>query len=337
MIASLPSRRLLALALVAACLPLAALAAGLQTTIDGQVVTFEDVPENAWFAPFVRKGTAAGIATGYKDAGGALLGTFGPGDPVTIGQAFKMVVNGAEYATAQFHEGAPAHWADPFAAVMIALGSGVVAGGYELDAPATRAQVAQLVTEAFGLFVFGVTFPEEYVDVPLDHPFAAGIEAMLAGQIMVGDNRIERCPEAEGCEKTTFRPDDSISRAEILKAVVIAREKYGTFGHGVTPESLAAGPLAPSPVPILSYRDNGFFPFTLVVEQGTEITFLNLSSGELKLESDPAYFVYPALDETRAIPPGNSLRLRFDEAIDLSIRSRNNPFDRALVIVRDSE
>lgn len=53
---------------------------------------FTDVDADAWFTPYVTTAYNWGIVDGYRSAGGALTGTFGPHDPVTRAQAAKIGV-----------------------------------------------------------------------------------------------------------------------------------------------------------------------------------------------------------------------------------------------------
>ncbi|MFA6550327.1 MAG: S-layer homology domain-containing protein, partial [Candidatus Gracilibacteria bacterium] len=48
-------------------------------------ITFKDVPENAWYAPYVKKATSEGIIAGYKD------GTFRPAQSINQAEALKMI------------------------------------------------------------------------------------------------------------------------------------------------------------------------------------------------------------------------------------------------------
>ncbi len=65
-------------------------------------ITFTDVPADAWYATFVRDAAQSGIVSGYTDARGNPTGRFGPSDPVTLGQALKIAVQGAGYDVANY-------------------------------------------------------------------------------------------------------------------------------------------------------------------------------------------------------------------------------------------
>ncbi|KKQ72003.1 MAG: Oligopeptide ABC transporter substrate binding protein [Candidatus Peregrinibacteria bacterium GW2011_GWA2_38_36] len=48
-------------------------------------ISFKDVPENAWYTPYVKKAASEGIITGYKD------GTFRPAQPINQAEALKII------------------------------------------------------------------------------------------------------------------------------------------------------------------------------------------------------------------------------------------------------
>lgn len=55
--------------------------------------TFEDVPADAWYFPYVETAVKYQILEGYRDASGHLTGKFGPGDDVNRAAATKILVN----------------------------------------------------------------------------------------------------------------------------------------------------------------------------------------------------------------------------------------------------
>ncbi len=58
-----------------------------------ETATFEDVPRDAWFGPYVETAVKLGWVEGYRDASGNLTGKFGPGDNVTRAAATKIMIN----------------------------------------------------------------------------------------------------------------------------------------------------------------------------------------------------------------------------------------------------
>jgi len=53
--------------------------------------TFDDVPKDAWFAPYVETAATLQIISGYKDNTNSLTGIFGPADPVSRSAAVKIL------------------------------------------------------------------------------------------------------------------------------------------------------------------------------------------------------------------------------------------------------
>ena len=53
--------------------------------------SFIDVPEGAWYYPWVTKAAQQGLMTGYTDASGAYTGYFGPEDPLTRAQVATVL------------------------------------------------------------------------------------------------------------------------------------------------------------------------------------------------------------------------------------------------------
>ncbi|PIP65228.1 hypothetical protein COU77_04180 [Candidatus Peregrinibacteria bacterium CG10_big_fil_rev_8_21_14_0_10_49_16] len=58
--------------------------------VEGRTVTFTDVPQSTWFAPFVFRSAKHGVISGYKDEDGVPTGTFGPNNLVTRGELAKI-------------------------------------------------------------------------------------------------------------------------------------------------------------------------------------------------------------------------------------------------------
>ena len=55
------------------------------TAVEAQEITFSDVEQDAWYAPYVHKLAKAGVVTGFED------GTFRPAETVTRAQVAKML------------------------------------------------------------------------------------------------------------------------------------------------------------------------------------------------------------------------------------------------------
>lgn len=65
--------------------------------------SFQDVPDDAWFASYVEQAADLGIVSGYTDAVGNPTGYFGPGDKVTVVQSLKMEIGSTGIDPSQYH------------------------------------------------------------------------------------------------------------------------------------------------------------------------------------------------------------------------------------------
>lgn len=184
---------------------------------------FTDVPQNAWFAPYVEQATSAGIVSGYKDPYGNFTGRFGPENAVTVGEALKIAMEGAGHDTSRgvgF-----GHWAAKYMSVALGLGFDVaLIPSLNLDRPATRAEVASLVADSF-LVTQSAFADTQYVDVIATTPYAAAIQALSRTGIISGDT------DASGNATGRFRPGAQVNRAEMVKIVMGARAVYDMPGR----------------------------------------------------------------------------------------------------------
>ena len=103
---------------------------------------YSDVPEWEWYQPYVTELSAQGVISGYED------GTFRPDGTVTWGEALKLILlaagQGSQPAT-------DVHWAGGYLNLALQWGILPVGPHYDLDAPITRQQVAQIAARALGL------------------------------------------------------------------------------------------------------------------------------------------------------------------------------------------
>ena len=155
-------------------------------------VSFSDVPEDSWFYTDVMTLAESGVIGGYPD------GTYRPTKKVTTGEALKMILLAAGYPEP---EPAASHWARGY--LNFAIEQGFLTR-YEdisdLDVNMTRGMLAKLAANALGLSDPGTygTFTDTD-SVYVEALYAAGI---------VG-----------GYPDGTYRPDASVSRAEIAAIV----------------------------------------------------------------------------------------------------------------------
>ena len=149
---------------------------------------FSDVPDGAWYIEYVEPLCEAGVIDGYPD------GSFRPNDPVTFGQALKLVLL-ATGSPEQPQLGS--HWADGYLAA--AMRRELFLGeAQSLDSPASRLLMAHLAANALGLS------PSE--DTPFSDCDDPLVNALFATGVITG---------SDGADSTViYRPDSTITRAE---------------------------------------------------------------------------------------------------------------------------
>ena len=291
-------------------MPLSALALGIQVMIDGKAVVFTDVPQTAWFAGHVQGAAEAGIVSGYKDEQGALIGLYGPANNITIAEALKIQVEGAGYDERLYAsriESGFDHWSSSYASVAKGEGFAVIDERTRLDSPATRGEVAALLTSAFRVDMSAVTIGTRYSDVSGSTTYATSIEVLSRDGVVSGDTDIK------GNATGTFRPGAFINRAEVAKMIMGARAKYGTPGVGRTPSEEEGGTNVEGN--IVTYDDAGFSPMILRIKVGQSVTFKNASSAGLWVASNPhpVHTGLPTFDGGKSIIKGESYIFTFNK------------------------
>ena len=103
---------------------------------------YSDVPEGEWYQPYVTELSAQGVISGYED------GTFRPDGTVTWGEALKLILLAAGQDS---QPATDVHWAGGYLNLALQWGILPVGPHYDLDAPITRQQVAQIAARALGL------------------------------------------------------------------------------------------------------------------------------------------------------------------------------------------
>jgi len=177
---------------------------------------FDDVPEEAWFFPFVSSVAEWGIVSGYTDATGNKTGTFGPSNPVTIAESLKMAFRAAQVDERQCkpvtnHPQAQSHWAERFVACAEQIDMRVFRKTLpDLNRPARRAEVLAIIDDAFGERVPALF--ASFRDTP-GHPYEADVAYAVVRGVVSGDS------DANGNNTGIFRPDDGVNRAEFSKMV----------------------------------------------------------------------------------------------------------------------
>ncbi|ALM09793.1 MAG: hypothetical protein PeribacterA2_0408 [Candidatus Peribacter riflensis] len=191
----------------------------LSVVIVGKTVVFRDVPVSQWFAPYVLALVQAGVINGYRDAGGNPTGEFKPGNSVTYAEIAKMAVEAAglepKNVTPQIRS-ARGQWSAGYIAALEDLGLSVFSSSsLDVNAPAPRGAVLQIILEAFGETIL-VPQGGVYSDVSAGSAHAGAIESATAAGIVSGDDG-----------RSTFRPNASVNRAETSKIVRNAMLKLG--------------------------------------------------------------------------------------------------------------
>ncbi len=185
-------------------------------TIAGSV--FNDMSDDAWYAPYVGSLADWGIVSGYRDAAGKTTGRFGPADPVTVAEFLKMATESAQIdksmCPAPRRAGAIGHWAAQYVGCAEERGVRILAAGYpvSLNRPATRAEVVSIVDDLFGDDVPPLL--ASYSDAA-GHRFESDIAYASLLKTVSGDTA------AAGNPTGTFRPDDPVNRAEAAKILVL--------------------------------------------------------------------------------------------------------------------
>lgn len=186
--------------------------------IDGEIITFTDVPEGQWFTPFVTKAIKSGLLAGYTSSNGESTNEFGPNDNVNLAQLSKVAHSLAGISTQNIrgtvqNKKATNTWFEPFY-ISAEQKRWMLFTDIAQDPNriATRGEVIGTLIQALGrepVWPRGDVFPDVFVHTR----FAAAIE--IAGQDGLVDTG------------KNFRPSDPINRAELAKIMVKALDLYG--------------------------------------------------------------------------------------------------------------
>lgn len=194
----------------------------LSLSVEGETVTFTDVPVNQWFASYIMDVIEAGVAGGYEDKNGDPLGKFGPENSVTYAEILKMALEAAGMDVSDV-TGSPANksaqgtWSEKYVRLAEDMGLSLLDGSLNVNSNATRGAVAQIIVEALELDL--VDANSEFSDVPTMHTHAQAIATLHAMGVISGDT------DGAGNPTGTFRPDATINRAEVAKIMSIILEK----------------------------------------------------------------------------------------------------------------
>ncbi|NOS68018.1 MAG: S-layer homology domain-containing protein [Candidatus Peribacteraceae bacterium] len=195
------------------------------TELGGKTTTFDDVPTDSWFGPFISTIVSRGIMGGYTDSSGNSTGKFGPGDPVTVAQLAKIShtvvkLNHDEVKSAPLNPLSRGQWFTRFMASAEERGWSVyVDGTVDPNRPATRGEVVATLLQVLDI---SVQWPhgDKFTDVLRKTPYAGAVETAASEEIVAGSTN------ADGTPTGLFHPGDPITRAEIAKMLIAIREKY---------------------------------------------------------------------------------------------------------------
>ena len=189
-------------------------------SLDGFTPKFSDVVEDDWFAPYVQHMVNKEILDGYKNAQGVSTGKFGPGDEVTLSQLAKIALESTNVnlRTCSIASGYGGNWAAPYIECARYRGSRVFADlGQDFEKPATRAEVAAAVIDAFGRSKDD-NVGTHFYDVERGTQYRESINTLAYDGIVEGKDTISG---------TGFDPNGTAQRSEVAKIFCKAIEKYG--------------------------------------------------------------------------------------------------------------
>ena len=187
-------------------------------TLDGVTTSFGDVPQTAWFAPYVFEVARKNVLSGYRDDTGKLTGIFGPENNVTIAELAKIAhrvasIDETDNRLPSENPDIQKQWFAPFMASAEQLGWTIYSdASIDAERPATRGEVLVTLLQVLNVPIQwqkGTIF----TDVTARTPFAAAIETAAAVKIVSGKQ------DDKGKDTGLFGPVDAINRAEMAKIV----------------------------------------------------------------------------------------------------------------------
>lgn len=169
--------------------------------------SFSDVPTSYWAHDEITELADQGIIKGHPD------GTFRPFDSVTRAQSAMMLVRALKIPTANrpdpnFKDVSSATMGYAEIAALVDLGVFAKAEYFNPTQPATRAQVAKILVEAFHLKGSG-TGVKAFTDVSASHWFYSYVDTLVHNEITTGTTT------------TAFSPNQNVQRVQM--AVFIHR------------------------------------------------------------------------------------------------------------------
>ena len=205
-------------------------------TVEGETVSFTDVPLGSWFAPYVNKVLRSGIMSGYKDSQGNLTGSYGPENPVSIAELAKIAheiagIDENEANTRPLNILARNTWfSEYFSSAEKRKWEIFRDPNLDPSRNAARAEVVATLLQALDIprrWPSGKLF----ADVTIDTPFSDSIETAGYDGLVSGYN------DELGNPTNLFKSDSSINRAEMAKVITKAIELYVEKTAEIQPEN----------------------------------------------------------------------------------------------------
>ena len=182
------------------------------------LISFKDADDNQWFFEYVEEAKREGIVSGYEDVEGNDLKEYRPANNVTLAESLKMSLETAGVGQS-FGDPSQAnlkdHWSKGYAKKAEELGLSIAQKSYDPNAEASRGEVIRLSLEALGVKPPKAT-QSHFADVSLDDPNIDFINYAYENDLISGDDRDDGT--------RTFRPFDSINRAEVAKVTAKVME-----------------------------------------------------------------------------------------------------------------
>lgn len=230
-------RIVLAVRLTCANLPTTPLAGKslefVEANIDGRTVTFSDVPLGQWFSESVHRSIESRVMSGYRDENGALTGSFGPTDLVTIAELAKIAhriasIDESTVTDAPENRAAQGTWFAPFFA-SAEQRNWLVFLNRSVDPlrPATRAEVVATLLQALRIPRDWAT-GKMFTDVAATLPYADCIETAATKGLVQGHKNEQG---------STFSPFDPINRAEMAKVAETAIDLFVLQNTSSSPDA----------------------------------------------------------------------------------------------------
>lgn len=191
-------------------------------------IIMRDVPQDAWFAPFIATSAKYGILSGYTDKDGNSTGSFGPGNNVNVAELAKAAHRIAGISTDSvarinpINTKAQGQWFSPFITSAENLGWTIYSDAtVDPTRPATRGEVLVTLLQALDIKLNWQkgTF---FTDVTPRTAYAGAIETAAAAKVVEGRK------DENGNDLKLFGPADAINRAEFAKILSNMIETFKT-------------------------------------------------------------------------------------------------------------